>query len=58
MRKRPVTLDISDTLKDALEIFTENQFHALPILSNGLLVGILTTQDILFRMLHPRKVTS
>ena len=55
MTDKVVSISSSDTIATALEIFTENLFHALPVMEGEKLVGILTTHDILFRMLHPRK---
>lgn len=40
----------------ALEIFLENRFHAIPIIENDELVGIVTTFDIL-KKLASEKVT-
>ena len=55
MMKGVITVRPDTTLKAALEIFSENLFHALPVIDNGQLKGILTTHDILFRLLHPQK---
>ncbi len=57
MSKRVVSINSSDTLKKALEILTENVFHALPVVDSGRLVGIITSHDILFRLLHPNEAT-
>jgi len=40
-------LDINDKVNVALEVFKENLFHAIPIESDGKLVGIVTTYDII-----------
>jgi CBS domain-containing protein len=55
MSKRIVTVSSSDTIKMALEVLTENLFHALPVVDEGKLMGIFTTHDVLFRVLHPAK---
>jgi len=34
----------------ALEVFKENLFHAIPILNDGVLKGIVTTQDIIVQL--------
>lgn len=47
MHKNPVTLDFHQSIKEAAEIFIENEFHALPVLRDEKLVGIVTTTDIL-----------
>lgn len=40
-------LEPQDRINVALEIFKENLFHAIPIVENGRLVGILTSFDII-----------
>lgn len=55
MTSRVVSVSPNDSLESALEILTENIFHALPIVSGEELVGIITTHDILFKLLHPSK---
>lgn len=48
MTPNPVCLSASDTVGEALQIFRANRFHALPVTdSNGKLVGILTTYDVM-----------
>lgn len=47
MHRNPVTLNFQQSIKDAAEIFIENEFHALPVLQDDKLVGIVTTTDIL-----------
>ncbi len=45
---RDVTiLHVEDTVADALAIFKRNKFHAIPIIEQGLLVGIVTPLDLL-----------
>ena len=41
------TLESSERVNVALQVFSENLFHAIPIVDNGELVGILTTFDII-----------
>lgn len=41
------TLESTDRLNVALQLFSENLFHAIPIVDNGELVGMLTTNDII-----------
>ena len=55
MTSRVVSVTPDDSLESALEILTENIFHALPVVNGEELVGILTTHDILFKLLHPSK---
>ena len=47
MTKHLATLESSDRINVAIDIFAENLFHALPVVDNGELVGILTTLDII-----------
>jgi CBS domain-containing protein len=47
MTKYPVSLDPDDTIGLAADIFMSNKFHALPVVENDQLVGIITTHDIL-----------
>ena len=46
-----------DRINVALEIFMENLFHAIPVIENGDLVGILTTLDVI-RALAGEEVTA
>lgn len=50
MTKRLATLNSTDRITVALHIFSENLFHALPVVDNYKLVGILTTHDIISRL--------
>lgn len=47
MTKQVATLAPEDTLEMAAGFFRENLFHALPVVSKGKLVGILTTFDLI-----------
>ncbi len=47
MTKGLAKLGSDDRINTALEIFTINRFHALPVVDGDKLVGILTTYDIL-----------
>ena len=46
------TLESTDRVNVALQVFAENRFHALPIVDNGEIVGILTTYDIIKALLE------
>lgn len=39
-------LEPTDTVRTAANLFTLNKFHALPVVEEGKLVGILTTLDL------------
>lgn len=47
MTKSPLTLDPDDSVGLAADIFLANKFHAVPIVEDGELVGIITTHDLL-----------
>lgn len=50
MTKGIAKLETADRIGVALEIFKENLFHAIPIVDDGKLVGIITTFDIIKKM--------
>ena len=47
MTKDVITLQSSDSIRRAYEIFKKNKFHAIPVESRGILEGIVTPLDIL-----------
>ena len=47
MTKQVATLSPEDTVEMAAGFFRQNLFHALPVVSKGLLVGIVTTFDLI-----------
>ena len=47
MTKGMATLEANERINVALQVFSENLFHAIPIVDNGQLVGMLTTLDII-----------
>lgn len=47
MTHAPLSLDPDDTIGLAADIFLANRFHALPVVEDNALVGILTSHDIL-----------
>ena len=47
MTANPMELDPDDTIGLAADIFLANKFHALPIVEDNVLLGILTTHDLL-----------
>ena len=47
MTRDVVTLQPTDSIRRAYEIFKKNKFHAIPILDRGNLAGIITPLDIL-----------
>jgi CBS domain-containing protein len=47
MRHHPHTVSSSDKILEAAKILAEEEFHALPVVDEGKLVGIITTTDII-----------
>jgi len=47
MTKGIATLDSGERMNVALQVLSENLFHAIPIVDDGQLVGMLTTLDII-----------
>ncbi|MDX1667435.1 MAG: CBS domain-containing protein [Saprospiraceae bacterium] len=47
MTEKVATLSPEDSLPMAADIFRENLFHALPVTDKGILVGLLTTFDLI-----------
>ncbi|TQO38248.1 CBS domain protein [Arenibacter algicola] len=52
MVKNPVHIAPSLTIKEVAEILAKKEFHALPVVENGELVGIVTTTDLLNYLLE------
>lgn len=50
MTKKLAKLDPDDKINVALEVFKENLFHAIPVVENERIVGIVTTFDIIKRL--------
>jgi len=50
MTKGIATMNSQERINIALDIFKENLFHAIPIVDEGILVGILTTHDIIINL--------
>ena len=48
MQSDPVTLKTNQTVRDAVDVFAEGQFHSMPVVDDsGALAGIVTTTDVL-----------
>ena len=52
MVKNLISVSSTQTIKEVVEILAKNEFHALPVLDNQKLVGIVTTTDILNYLLE------
>ncbi len=51
MTKHPQFLSPSDELQTAAHIFLENKIHALPIVKDKIVIGIITAHDLLALLL-------
>lgn len=47
MAQKIETIDISTSIHDVAEILSSREYHALPVLENENLVGIVTTTDLI-----------
>jgi acetoin utilization protein AcuB len=47
MNKKIAVVEAEDKIGTAAELFLDNRFHALPVVENGNLVGIVTSFDVL-----------
>lgn len=47
MAKNLTSIQSSATIKEVAEILAKKEFHALPVVDNGELVGIVTTTDLI-----------
>ncbi|MCH8546853.1 MAG: CBS domain-containing protein [Cryomorphaceae bacterium] len=45
------SIDADATVKDAAEVFVSSKFHSLPVMSEGKVVGIVTSTDVIKYML-------
>ncbi|MFN3908452.1 MAG: CBS domain-containing protein [Flavobacterium sp.] len=47
MTKKLITISPETTIKEAAELLASHEFHALPVVHDQLLVGIVTTTDVI-----------
>jgi predicted transcriptional regulator len=52
MTSHVTSVQAEDSIKDIAEIFASQEFHALPVMENEKLVGIVTTTDLIKYMLE------
>jgi len=52
MVKEVMSISPEDSIRDAAEILASKEFHALPVVENGQLVGIVTTTDLIKYLLE------
>lgn len=51
MAKKIVSVHSETTIKEVGELLSKNEFHALPVVDDGRLAGIITTTDLINYML-------
>ncbi len=47
MVHNPTTVDVHDTVKEVADIMSKVEFHALPVIDQGKIVGIISTTDLI-----------
>ena len=47
MVSNPVTVDPSTPILEVAELFSKSEFHSIPVVEDGALVGIVTTTDLI-----------
>ena len=47
MKRNIITVSSSSSIKEVAEILATEEFHALPVVDNNILVGIITTTDLI-----------
>lgn len=52
MVKNPIAIRSDKTIKEVAEILSQNEFHALPVVEDHELIGIVTTTDLLYYLLE------
>lgn len=52
MMAQPVTVDHRQTVRDAATILAKSNFHSLPVVDDGKLVGIVTSSDLINYLLE------
>lgn len=52
MVHQPKSISPTTSIRDAAEILSKEEFHALPITQDGELLGIITTTDVIKYLLE------
>lgn len=52
MTSKPKTVSSTISIRDLAQIFVAEEFHALPVVDNGQLTGIVTTTDVIRYLLE------
>ena len=58
MTRGVATLSVDDKINVAIEVFKENLFHAIPIMEDDRVVGIVSTHDIMKAISEDNEVTN
>lgn len=56
MSENPMSISNNEEILDVAKILSEREFHALPVVDGGKLVGIVTTTDIIRYLLNEVKI--
>ncbi|MBB3840480.1 CBS domain-containing protein [Runella defluvii] len=52
MTQKPRTVEATLSIKEVAEILASEEYHALPVIENGQLAGIVTTTDVIKYLLE------
>lgn len=52
MNDNPISIDKSDTIREAARILAVGEFHSLPVVDGATLVGIVTSSDLIRHLLE------
>jgi CBS domain-containing membrane protein len=52
MKRNVKSIEASTTIKEVAEVFSKEEYHALPVVSQGKLMGIVTTTDVIKYLLE------
>lgn len=55
MTRIPITIEVDTTIKETAEILARQDFHSIPVVDKGKLVGIVTTTDLINYLLEQYK---
>lgn len=47
MVHNPLTVDVHDTIREVADIMSKVEFHALPVLEEGKIVGVISSTDLI-----------
>ncbi|MFN0257636.1 CBS domain-containing protein [Pedobacter ureilyticus] len=53
MVHNPTTVDVRDTVKEVADLMSKAEFHALPVLAQGKIAGIISSADLIKYLLAP-----